>query len=171
MRQARRGILLGLGFTLEALRAAGLDAAELDAPQQATLSAVGHGTDIIAVRFDTSQRMIETGDGTGAYVPGLRRASVTFTVSQRAVHTWIEAVMAGEPVDFSEEVQGHRLTCRLYVTDVRTDCPVDGLMTATVTAQVIGAPTITALPQVAPSPAAQVPQGRRGMKLNGALID
>ncbi len=108
-------------------------------------------------------------------VPGIvRRTSVEFKVSLVAVEAWHTALMDGRPVQFNELIGNMRLTCDLLVHSVRRDASVDGLMTATVQARVVGQPT---LEDITPPPLAETVQakpprsGRRGMKLDGALID
>jgi hypothetical protein len=175
----RRGILLGLGFTLEALKAAGLTDAQLDAPAEAQLTAAGDtaGTGIYDVEFNMQQDRIDVttyadyaSGNAPVFVPGIRSASVRFKVPQAAVQAWRQAVFSGEPVEFNEQVGQVRLSCMVQVLEVSDDFTFDGTYTCTVRTRVTGAPTITQVTQ-APPPPPKKDRGRRAMKLDGSLID
>lgn len=180
MDSPRRGILLGLGFSLEALRAAGVTEAELDAPAHAQLAPHGQEPsgiyDIVVHQSRSQVDVTSFMDDGPQYVPGIVRTSVEFKASLLALHAWHVAIVDGGPVDFCEVIGGRRLTCRLAVSSVTTSAPVDGEMYATVKASVVGAPVIENLEPQAPAPPAVPPplpakRGRRGIKLDGALID
>jgi hypothetical protein len=172
----RRGILLGLGFTLEALKAAGLTDAQLDAPSEALLAPDGDvGTGIYDVEFSQSRTQIDVtthNDAAPVYVPGISRAMVRFKVSQIAMHTWRDAIYHGEPMEFNEVVGNVRVSCRVIVREVVDQCSIDSMHTCLVSCSVVGAPTITQLTAAPAAPQQQKKdRGRRAIKLDGALID
>lgn len=189
MIQPRRGILLGLGFTMEALRAAGLTDADLAAIASPLVGVAGDGqasSGAYDIEFEASNEMIDVtgyGDAARRYVPGVQRMTVTFKVALVAAEAWQRAIMNDQPVQFDEVVGDLRLSCLMRVVRIETRASMNDLAHVTVTAHVSGAPTITdragrQLEQVATEPAGRQRRtailtgpGRRTVRVTGRLID